>query len=285
MQMLVMIMGICFEYTGVIMLDFYTKERIREQLASLNIPRGALVIVHTSLRCIGRVEGGAESLFDLILEYIFSKEGVLCVPTHTWDKAFDGAISLDMTINDSCLGAFSKIALSKGGTRTENPTHSMVLFGTPERVEALAKLERDIDFPTAKTGAYAALANGGYVLLVGVDQSKNTFLHAADEILGVHNRWEKGHYSVGIKNPSGEVSMREWRMFDETRGDISHLFPKLETAFRYHGCIKDGFIGNAPTELCSAEGMLKVLRLIYERAGNYDPLSDDYPISPKLFCD
>ena len=263
----------------------YSKKQIREQLDLLGIPRGAVVIVHTSLRCVGKVEGDAEGLFDLLLEYIISKEGVLCVPTHTWDKASDGAISLDMTGYDCCLGAFSKIALSKGGKRTENPTHSMVLFGDPEKVEALANLERSINFPTAKKGAYAALVNGGYVLLVGVDQSKNTFLHAADEILGTVNRHEKERYNVGIKYPTGEVKMREWHMFDESRGDVSHLFPKLETAFRYHGCIKDGFIGNAPTELCSAEGMLEVLRLIYERAGKYDPLSDDYPISPKLFCD
>ena len=263
---------------------YFTLEQIKQQLNSLDIPRGAMIIVHTSLRCVGNVEGGTEGLFDLIAEHIISREAVLCIPAHTWDKASDGAISLDMTGDDCCLGAFSKIALSKGGKRTENPTHSMVLFGTPERVEALAKLEKDVDFPTAKTGAYAELANGGYVLLVGVDQSKNTFLHSADEILGVHNRWEKGTYNVGIKYPSGEVVMREWRMFDESHGDISHLFPKLETAFRYHGCIKDGFIGNAPTQLCSAEGMLDVLRLIYERAGEYDPLSDDYPIAPKLFC-
>jgi aminoglycoside N3'-acetyltransferase len=277
------ILGICFEYAGEIMLKSFTKEEIKEQLAALEIPYGAAVIAHTALRCVGNVEGGASALFDLLLEHILSKSGVLCIPTHTWDKAADGAVSLDLTKDECCLGAFSKIALSKGGVRTENPTHSMALFGDPERVEALAELERAVSFPTAKDGAYAELAKGGYVLLVGVDQSKNTFLHAADEILGVHNRWEKGHYSVGIKNPSGEISMREWRMFDESSGDISHLFPKLETAFRYHGCIKHGFVGNAPTELCSAEGMLNVLRLIYERAGGYDPLSDDYPISPKLF--
>ena len=263
---------------------YYTKEEIKSQLAALDIPEGVTVIVHTSLRCVGNVEGGALALLDVLSEHICSKGGVLCIPAHTWDKASDGAISLDLTKDESCLGAFSEIAISKGGIRTENPTHSMVLFGDPEKVESLAKLERAVNFPTAKDGAYAELAKGGYVLLVGVDQSKNTFLHAADEILGVHNRWEDGHYRVGIKYPSGDVVMREWRMFDESRGDISHLFPKLETAFRYHGCIKGGFVGDAPTELCSAEGMLDTLRLIYERAGGYDPLSDDFPIPPKLFC-
>ena len=264
--------------------SYYTKEDIKRQLSSLGIPEGAFVIVHTALRCVGDVEGGAEGLFDLIREHICSKGGVLCIPTHTWDKAADGVVSLDLTKEECCLGAFSKIALSKGGVRTENPTHSVVIFGDFERVEALAKLERAVNFPTAANGVYAELAKGGYVLLLGVDQSKNTFLHAADEILGVHNRWEDGHYSVGIKYPSGDVVMREWRMFDERRGDISHLFPKLETAFRYHGCINYGFVGDAPTQFCSAEGMLDTLRLIYERAEGYDPLSDDFPIPPKLFC-
>ena len=265
-------------------ISYYTKEQIKEQLKALDIPRGAAVIAHTSLRCVGEIEGGGEGLFDLLREHILSLGAVLCIPTHTWHRFADGAITLDLTKKDTCLGAFSEIALSKGGTRTENPTHSMALFGAREKVDALAESEKNIDFPTAKTGAYAALVNGGYVLLIGVDHSKNTFLHAADEILGAVNRHEKDRYNVGIKYPTGEVKMREWHMFDESRGDLSHLFPKLETAFRYHGCIKDGFIGDAPAQLCDAGEMLNVLRLIYERAGNYDPLSDDYPISPKLFC-
>ena len=263
---------------------YYTKEEIKAQLSSLGIPAGACVIVHTSLRCIGDVEGGAVALFDALSEHICSRGGVICIPTHTWDKAGDGAVSLDLTKEESCLGAFSRVAISRGGVRTENPTHSMVLFGDAKKAETLAELEKAVDFPTAKDGAYAELSKGGYVLLVGVDQSKNTFLHAADEILGVVNRHENVRYNVGIKYPNGEVKMREWHMFDESRGDVSHLFPKLETAFRYHGCIRDGFIGNAPTRLCDAGGMLDTLRLIYERSDGYDPLSDDFPISPKLFC-
>ena len=34
--------------------------------------------------------------------------------------------------------------------------------------------------------------------------------------------------------------------------DVSLRFVKYETPFRYHGCIIDGFIGNAPTQLCDA---------------------------------
>ena len=264
--------------------SYYKIEKIKEQLSAFDIPKGAMVIVHSSLRCVGDVEGGGESLFDAILEHIISRDGVLLVPTHTWHLFGDNKITLDMTNPDSCLGEFTKIALCKNGIRTENPTHSMMLFGDPDRVEELAKLERDVNFPTAKDGAYAKLAKGGYVLLIGVDQSKNTFLHAADEILDTVNRHETARYKVGIKYPSGEIKMKEWHMFDESRGDVSHLFPKLETAFRYHGCIKDGFIGDAPTELCDAEEMLNVLRLIYERSKGYDPLSDDFPIPPKLFC-
>jgi len=87
-----------------------------------------------------------------------------------------------------------------------------------------------------------------------------------------------------VLRSTGELVARDLYMFDESRGDLSERFSKFETAFRYHGCITDGFIGNAPTQLCSARKMKEVIELIYRNAGGYDPLSDEAPISPSLYC-
>ena len=64
---------------------------------------------------------------------------------------------------------------------------------------------------------------------------------------------------------------------------ISFSFPKYEVAFRYHKCITDGFIGNAPVQLCDA-GMLKdIVELIFKNANGEDPLGTENPIPPKWY--
>ena len=46
----------------------FTKKDIFDQLKKLNAPKGSVVLVHTSLRLIGEVEGGGEGLLDVLIE-------------------------------------------------------------------------------------------------------------------------------------------------------------------------------------------------------------------------
>ena len=62
----------------------YSKDDIIEQLKSMNAPQDSIVIMHSSLSAIGNVEGGAENLLDILIEYFTDKGGLFCVPTHTW---------------------------------------------------------------------------------------------------------------------------------------------------------------------------------------------------------
>ena len=60
--------------------------------------------------------------------------------------------------------------------------------------------------------------------------------------------------------------------------DVSQFFPKYEPAFRYHGAITDGFIGNAKTQLCSVNVMKKVMALVANNSGGIELLIDDKPL-------
>jgi len=88
----------------------FTKQDIFEQLKKLNAPRGGIVLMHTSLRSVGAVEGGGEGLLDILIEYFTAGGGLFIVPTHTWANLGTDKITLDMTAPWSNLGAFSLIA-------------------------------------------------------------------------------------------------------------------------------------------------------------------------------
>lgn len=265
----------------------YTKEMILAQLAAMNAPRNGIVLVHSSLRAVGDVEGGAQGFLDALVEYVTADGGLLCIPAHTWDN-LQKEITLDVTSEDNCLGALSTLAIrDPRSIRTENPTHSMVVFGDPRRVAEFVKGEINVETPTAPNSCYGKLcAAGGYVLLVGVAHNRNTYLHTVDEMLNTPNRMDEKLIPVAVKRANGEVVKRQIRLFltDYTE-DISWRFPKYETAFRYHRCITDGFVGNAPTQLCNAVKMKETIEYIYKNCGENDPLRDEEPIPQKWYTE
>ncbi len=266
--------------------NHYTKSDIIADLNSLMLPRGATVIVHSSMKSIGEVNGGAETVLNSLIDIIKELDGTLIIPTHTWTNIGKDCVTLDLMKPETNLGIIPTLALNhREGVRTENPTHSAVLFGDPTHILELISGEGCVFTPTSPNGLYGKLNNDNcFVLLIGVGQEKNTFLHAVDEILETKDRMDTTPTPVSIRYLNGRIEKRELYMFNEDKyGDTSVRFPKYEPAFRYHGYIKDAMIGNAPTQLCYAPGMFEVVRIIYERAAGDDPLSDNTPLDEELY--
>lgn len=262
------------------------KNDLLHQLASMGVPRDRIVLVHSSLRAVGDVEGGGKTVLDALIEHITAEGGLCCFPTHTWHLIGQDCPTLDLTKNETCVGTLTRLALEDGrGTRTLNPTHSMVVFGEPCRVRAFVADEEKQTTHTSPDGCYGKLHDAdGYVLLLGVTHKANTFLHCVEEMLGVQDRLATEPIDVSVKYASGEIEHRRVYTFDEEKnGDVSLRFPKFEPAFRAHGCIADGSIGDAPTQLCSARSMKRVMEMIYTRAQGRELLGDDAPLSPILY--
>lgn len=263
----------------------YTKADLLRQLADMNIPRGGIVLMHSSLRSVGRVEGGAETLLDAMIEYFTEQGGLFCVPTHTW-RNIGKDVTLDLSDPSTCLGAFSDLAAADArGVRSLNPTHSMAVFGDREKAVDFIKDDEHVTICTAPESCYGKLyREGGYVLLVGVSHNKNTYLHCVEEMIGIEGRLSKP-LDVKVRLATGELISRQLRLPETAVApDISARYPQYETAFRYHGAIVDGWIGNAPTQCCDARLMKEIVELIWKNNGKADVLANENAISPKLYC-
>lgn len=247
-----------------------------------------VTIMHSAYSLVGEFEGGAGAFLDTLIEYFTKDGGIFCVPTHTWHKleCGEGGYTLDMTRAESCVGLLSVLAIGhKKGVRTKNPTHSMVVFGQKDRIAEFIKDEECITTPTAPESCYGKLYDmGGQVLLIGVAQNKNTYLHAVGEILKLPDRMSQKPCRVSVLDTDGSVCKKDFYLYETSYiNDISLRFTKYETAFRYHGAIRDGFIGDAPTQVCNARAMLETVQTIYQNANGADPLASEKPIKPKLY--
>lgn len=264
----------------------YTKADIIKQLNDMRAPRDRIVLVHSSLRAVGEVEGRGEGLLEILTEYFTSEGGLLCIPTHTWANVGKGdVITLDLTEPKTCIGALPDIAAKNARFRTLHPTHSMAVFGDRARANEFAKGEELFQTPANPKGCYGKIfENNGYILLIGVGHNRNTYLHCVEEMLNIPNRIAKEPFCASIKHRDGSVEYRNiYPHKAEGIGDVSARYPKYEPAFRYHGAITDGFIGNAKAELCSAVKMKEVMELIYNRSNGKELFFDDTPIDKTLF--
>ena len=262
----------------------FRKEDILTQLETMGVPKDKIVLMHSSLRLVGKLEDGAKTLLDALIEHITKEGGLLCVAAHTWGN-LRREITLDMSDPKTCLGAFSDFAAGDPrGVRSENPSHSVVVFGDRAKIEALIKDEPFVLSGTAPNSVYGKLfEEGGMVLLVGVAHNKNTYIHCIDEMLEIPDRLSEP-MRVAVKRRSGEVVERYMREpHCSFTGDLSLRFPKYETAFRYMGAITDGFIGNAPTQLCDARIMKETVERIFKNSGGADPLANESAIPQKLY--
>lgn len=258
-----------------------SKSEILKQLEPFKLALGKPVIVHTSLRAIGEIEGGGDTLLNCLIEFFTQNGGLLCIPTHTWDKEM-----LDLREKHTCLGTLPSLALKRAdAVRTMHPTHSMVVFGEREKASAFIDGEDLVDTPTSPNGCYGKIFNeGGFVLLIGVGQEKNTFLHCVEEMLCVPKRLTKEKREFSIIYENGECKAKElyWFYTNEIE-DVSENFGKFEAAFDFHGAITYGKLGNAKLQLCSAQKMKDIIELIYNRNDFKELLADNLPLNEALY--
>ncbi|MBQ2733088.1 MAG: AAC(3) family N-acetyltransferase [Clostridia bacterium] len=262
----------------------YTRSDIIKQLTDMKAPRRSVVHIHSSLRSVGEVEGRGEGLLEALIEYFTAEGGILTFPTHTWINLLENRHpTLDVLGDGSCVGMLSNLALSHPESRrTLHPTHSMAVFGKGDAADEFIACDNDVPTSTNPSGCYGKIYDSyGYILLVGVGHDRNTFLHCAEEMLGLPNRISTEPADVTVKHADGHIEERKLRYHIN---DVHHRYPRYEKPFRYHGCIVDGFVGDAPAMLCDTVRMKQVLEMIYARAEGVDVLREtDGDIDEKLY--
>ncbi len=224
-----------------------TRDEIKRGLSRLGLKKGSIVIVHSALSSLGEVEGGADAVIDALLEAV-GDEGTVMMPAFSPVEVFD----VDQT--PSGLGEITERFRRRPGVlRSLHPTHSVCVQGA--RAEELIK-----DHVRARSGCgegtpYSRLIEeGGFVLLLGVDQDRNTTLHTLEAFTA---RPYLSRRTARFRDPaSGEIKEVELERHPGPHRD----FIGLDRRFREAGVMKIGKIGGAVCRLIDARGLERVVR-------------------------
>ena len=240
----------------------YTKNDIKSQLAQMGIKSDDTVVIHTSFKSVGEVEGGPEAFIDAFCEYL--SDGLFLVPTQTWANVTKDFPVYDPKTSEPCIGLIPRTAYKrKDGIRSLHPTHSMWAHG--KDAEKFVCGEENAETPARVGGAWWKLGEvGAKILLIGVDHGRNTYIHVADEIAGLDDRLVREPWDVTVIDYSGDAVTHPFRSHDASRtGSLN--FNNFEKAFIYHGAQTDGKIGDAYTRVADAAKCRDVLLKIYSR--------------------
>ncbi|MGL5351984.1 MAG: aminoglycoside N(3)-acetyltransferase [Clostridium sp.] len=239
-----------------------TKEDLVRLFSKCGVESGQTIFVHSSLKSLGFVVGGAETVIRALLE-IVSENGTIMMPSQTWknldpkrgvhweieEKNWDiirehwPAYNKDVTPSIG-MGVIAEVFRKwPGAMRTDHPVRSIAavgkyakyitedhdlrnIFGSGSPIDKLYKLD-------------------GYVLLIGVGYNKNTSLHLAESRANfTSKRFIEESSAINLNG------RREWVTY-KTQDVSDDDFIELGKEFDKVANIKINKVGNAEVRLMS----------------------------------
>lgn len=253
----------------------YTKQDLLDGLRQLGInPKGTL-LVHSSMKSLGKVEGGADTVLDALSEYM--KEGLLVLPTHTWSYINTTNPKFDVVHSEVCVGILPELFRKrKGVIRSWHPTHSVAALGK-DAVEFVKDNEL-WDTPCARKSPWGKLLDlDAQIMLLGVDLRRNTFIHGVEEWVDIPGRLTDEPEMLTVVTPDGrEISVPSRRHCGD---NWSEYFWKIDDFLQEKQVMITGKLGDATVRICQTEPMTEVikqlLRINPDLFSNNDPFEKE----------
>jgi aminoglycoside 3-N-acetyltransferase len=168
----------------------------------LGVRPGGALLVHSSLRSLGPVEGGAETVVQSLLDAL-GPLGTLLMPALSYRWVGPESPLFNVTTTPSCVGALPEYFRTRPGTlRSVHPTHSV--SGVGPLVEKLLGEHIRSTTPCGPFSPFARLPEvGGQILFLGCGLHPNTSMHAVEErIEPVYLYGEKIDYQIILADGS-----------------------------------------------------------------------------------
>lgn len=243
----------------------YTEKDLTADIEKMGLdPRGTLLI-HSSMKSVGPVEGGAETVLDAWCGYM--REGLLIFPTHTWKYIGDGkdASVFDSRTMPSCVGVLPELFRQRPGVvRSLHPTHSVAALGKGAAAYTAGEERRRT--PCPREGCWGRLVDmDATILFLGCTLRSNTFIHGVEEWEGIPDRLTPGAKALTIIGPGGEEHHTEMHFHYCTLGDVSENYGKLEAPFVKHGAVRYGTFGDAECIIGNARKMWETASALLQK--------------------
>lgn len=245
----------------------YTKEQLVQQLRDMGIQPADNLLVHSSMKSMGTVQGGADTVLDALQEAV--AEGMLMLPTHTWRQMSEEYSLFDPEKESVCVGILPELFRKRPGVvRSLHPTHSMAVYG--KGAENYVAGEENCTTPCPPEGCWGRLKEiGAKILLLGVTHTRNTYIHSIEESFQIPERFTEHTVRFQIKQPDGCLkNVDMYRHYNKVDPHISEHYDIMKAGYEKAGAAKRVRLGDAECILCDAAKLFEVTGRILTKEPN-----------------
>ncbi|MDE5715578.1 MAG: AAC(3) family N-acetyltransferase [Anaeroplasmataceae bacterium] len=250
---------------------YTTKEDILFDLEKNNFSKDDIVMIHSSLKSFGNVEG--QDIVAAFMDYF--NDGLVIFPTHTWATIQEDQQVFVAEKTPSCVGALTNIALQTNGfKRSLHPTHSVCAYG--KNKEEYLNFDLNSSTPVSPSGCFGKLKDlHAKILFMGAPLSKNTFIHSIEEEMKVEDRFTEKIYQFQSEGYGKSLTYRMPRHFSTKNAHLSEHYAKLLPHLLKKNIAKKTHIGNSLTYVIDANlCYLYVKKLLEKNIHIFDDYED-----------
>ena len=225
-----------------------TKRQLTDSFRALGVEKGDTLLVHSSYKSFGGVEGGPQAVIDALLE-VLGEEGTLLMPTFNFD--FCKGADWDVRETPSQMGYMTNLArLDPRARRVFHPIYSFAVIG--KYAEDFGEINDKSSY--GANSAFAKLRElEGKIMVIGLSYNDSmTFFHHIEEMEGVDYRYLKD-FTGNITDWDGNTVTDTYQML------VRNLEMGIETMVDPMGAlleeaeiIKSRKIGEADVKLMKA---------------------------------
>ena len=238
------------------------KQELINDFIKIGLEKGDVVIVHTSLKKIGYVCGGAQTVIEALIDVV-GLEGTIMMPTQSW-KNLDPETGVHWDVDESewdkiranwpaydknitptnTMGAVAEMFRRwPGSVRSNHPARSVCAWG---KYATYLTENHSLSNIFGEGSPIARLYElDAKVLLIGVGYDKNTSIHLADVRADYPGKHDCIEHSAIIEN-----GIRVWKAYSTLFVD-GEDFEDIGLEFEKNSNVNIGKIGEAESRLMS----------------------------------
>ena len=224
------------------------KTKLAHSFRALGVEAGDTLLVHSSYKSLGGVDGGPQTVIDAFLE-ILGEEGTLLMPTFNFD--FCKGADWDVKETPSQMGYMTNLArLDPRAKRVFHPIYSFAVIG--KYADDFAKINDKSSY--GANSAFAKLRElDGKIMVIGLSYNDSmTFFHHIEEMEGVDYRY--------LKTFTGQITDWEGNTYEDSyqmlvrnlEMGVQTMVDPMGALMEKAGIIKSKKIGEADVKLMKA---------------------------------
>lgn len=235
----------------------HTYESLIRDLKASGVAPNETVVAHTSMKAIGAVDGGPDTVLDAMTAYF--EPGTIAIPTLSWELMREPDAEkrvFDVKNTPTSTGLIPRRMLTRSNVvRSLHPTHSVTVYGATS-----AELIKNDRFAESSCGMHTAwrqlYEQNAYIMMVGCTMNSCTFVHGVEEWGASSPMPLSDPISYTVIPADGETYQTQ--VCCHKVAGTSHHFYKLDAPLREAGILKTVQFGDATVLLMRAQPLYEL---------------------------